>query len=211
MSSVYLAPFATVIDESHIGAIVPLFVYSEKVELEGGGDTINARIKQEVSVVVRIYMSEYLANKMSALGIDVLSEDDDVEEDDDDDDGPVDVWDRGEGTADFIIWLIKFPLVMCMHFTIPDCKSDRFKDGNWFWLTFFMSIVWIAALAFVMVWMATVIGIVVGIPDPVYPVLKEGFDTIAINAIYPGNFKYFAWMNNKWELSIKDENSYKKK
>ena len=26
-----------------------------------------------------------------------------------------------------------------------------------------------------------------------------------------GNFKYFAWMNNKWELSIKDENSYKKK
>jgi len=26
-----------------------------------------------------------------------------------------------------------------------------------------------------------------------------------------GNLKYFTWMNNKWELSIKDENSYKKK
>ena len=26
-----------------------------------------------------------------------------------------------------------------------------------------------------------------------------------------GNFKNFAGMNNKWELSIKDENSYKKK
>lgn len=26
-----------------------------------------------------------------------------------------------------------------------------------------------------------------------------------------GNFKYFAWINNKWELSIKEENSYKKK
>jgi hypothetical protein len=26
-----------------------------------------------------------------------------------------------------------------------------------------------------------------------------------------GNFKYFAWINNKWELSIKEENTYKKK
>jgi hypothetical protein len=26
-----------------------------------------------------------------------------------------------------------------------------------------------------------------------------------------GNLKYFAWINNKWELSIKEENSYKKK
>jgi hypothetical protein len=26
-----------------------------------------------------------------------------------------------------------------------------------------------------------------------------------------GNFKYFAWINNKWELSKKEENSYKKK
>lgn len=34
-------------------------------------------------------------------------------------------------------------------------------------LTFFMSIFWIALLAFVMVWMATVIGLIIGIPDPV--------------------------------------------
>ena len=26
-----------------------------------------------------------------------------------------------------------------------------------------------------------------------------------------GNFKYLAWINNKWELSIKEDNSYKKK
>jgi len=26
-----------------------------------------------------------------------------------------------------------------------------------------------------------------------------------------GNFKYFAWVNNKWELSIKEENTFKKK
>jgi hypothetical protein len=26
-----------------------------------------------------------------------------------------------------------------------------------------------------------------------------------------GNFKYFAWINNKWELSLKEENSNKKK
>ena len=26
-----------------------------------------------------------------------------------------------------------------------------------------------------------------------------------------GNFKYFTWVNNKWELSIKEENTFKKK
>ena len=26
-----------------------------------------------------------------------------------------------------------------------------------------------------------------------------------------GNFKYFAWINNKWELSLKEENYNKKK
>ena len=54
-----------------------------------------------------------------------------------------------------------------MFFTIPDVGRPRFEEGYWFWLTFLMSIVWIALLAFVMVWMATIIGIVFDIPDPV--------------------------------------------
>ena len=66
MSSVYLAPFATVIDESHIGAIVPLFVYSEKVELEGGGDTINARIKR--LSVTNDYVVDLVQKFSSKLG-----------------------------------------------------------------------------------------------------------------------------------------------
>merc|ERR1719343_1365863 len=49
--------------------------------------------------------------------------------------------------------------------TVPDCKNTRFEK---LWpLTFILCIVWIAILAYVMVWMATTFGVVTGIPDPV--------------------------------------------
>jgi len=87
--------------------------------------------------------------------------------DDDDDDGPIDLWDMGDTPFEKFMWVIKFPLQAAMFITIPDVGRERFEGGHWFWLTFLMSIVWIALLAFVMVWMATVIGIVLEIPDPV--------------------------------------------
>lgn len=123
--------------------------------------------------------------------------DDDDGDDDDDDDGPIDLFDKvrglgwvgcwlkfnhfltlsltltstiitqGDGLVENFMWFIKFPLNLLMYFTIPDLGLERFQKGWWFWMTFGMSIVWIALLAFVMVWMATVIGLVLGIPDPV--------------------------------------------
>ena len=94
-------------------------------------------------------------------------DDDDEDDDEDDDDEPIELFDYGETKLDNFLWAVKFPLCLCMFFTIPDVRRERFSEGHWFWVTFFMSIVWIALLAFVMVWMATIIGLIIGIPDPV--------------------------------------------
>jgi Ca2+/Na+ antiporter len=93
------------------------------------------------------------------------ADEDDGDGEDDDDDGPFDPMDWGESPLDKSLWLITLPLVLMIFITIPDCKNPRFEK---LWaLTFMMCIVWIAALAYVMVWMATTFGVVTGIPDPV--------------------------------------------
>jgi len=84
---------------------------------------------------------------------------------DDEDDGPFDPFDTGERFLDKFLWLITLPLVLLIFVTIPDCKNKRFEK---LWpITFLLCIVWIAILAYVMVWMATIFGVVTGIPDPV--------------------------------------------
>lgn len=84
---------------------------------------------------------------------------------DDDDDGPFNPFEHGDGYVKTAWWAITLPMVLCMFLTIPDCKRERFAKC-WV-LTFTLCIVWIAALAYVMVWMATIFGVVAGIPDPV--------------------------------------------
>lgn len=84
---------------------------------------------------------------------------------DDDGEGPFDPFDRGEGILENIGWALTLPLVLLMFFTIPDCRRDRFAR---YWpVTFVVCIVWIAILAYVMVWAATIFGVSAGIPDPV--------------------------------------------
>jgi Ca2+/Na+ antiporter len=52
-----------------------------------------------------------------------------------------------------------------MFLTVPDCRRPTFE--KWYFATFSMSILWIALLSFVMVWMAELFGMIVGIPPPV--------------------------------------------
>ena len=85
--------------------------------------------------------------------------------DDDDDDGPNDPWEVPDGALHRIAYVINLPLVLTLHYTIPDCKREDRK--RYYGLTFAGSIVWIAILAFIMVWMATEIGITANIPAPV--------------------------------------------
>lgn len=56
-----------------------------------------------------------------------------------------------------IFWVAMLPVKVLLHFTVPDCR----RPGRWrktYPLTFIMSIVWIAAFSYVMVWMVTIAG-----------------------------------------------------
>ncbi|XP_056403050.1 sodium/potassium/calcium exchanger 4 isoform X2 [Hyla sarda] len=60
-------------------------------------------------------------------------------------------------------WAFSWPLICVLYFTIPNCSRPRWE--NFFMLTFILSTVWIAIFSYIMVWMVTVIGYTLGIPD----------------------------------------------
>jgi sodium/potassium/calcium exchanger 4 len=60
-------------------------------------------------------------------------------------------------------WAVIAPLHATLYYTIPDCKVKQ----NLFLVTFFMSILWTAIFSYVMVWMVTLIGYTLGIPDSI--------------------------------------------
>ncbi|XP_075700437.1 sodium/potassium/calcium exchanger 4 [Rhinoderma darwinii] len=60
-------------------------------------------------------------------------------------------------------WAFSWPLICMLYFTIPNCSRPRWE--NFFMLTFILSTVWIAIFSYIMVWMVTVIGYTLGIPD----------------------------------------------
>lgn len=70
-----------------------------------------------------------------------------------------------EGFYKCIKWGITLPLCAILYYTIPDCRVKRWE--KYFMVTFSLSIVWIAAFSYVMVWMVAVIGFTWGIPDSI--------------------------------------------
>jgi len=91
--------------------------------------------------------------------------DEDDEDDDDDDDEPANPYEVPDSTGSKIFWALTLPMTVLMFYTVPDCRKPNRK--NWFFATFMMSIFWIGALSFLMVWMAEAFGNAVGIPPPV--------------------------------------------
>jgi len=99
-------------------------------------------------------------------------DDGDDEDSDDDDDDPWCPWPPpGDGCTkpsdifSRIVWFIGMPLSLAFFVTVPDCRFKWFKH---LWaIEFINCILWIAALSYVMVWMATILGDMLGIPDPV--------------------------------------------
>ncbi|XP_064815698.1 sodium/potassium/calcium exchanger 5 isoform X2 [Oncorhynchus masou masou] len=64
-----------------------------------------------------------------------------------------------------ILWVLSLPAIVILYLTIPDCRRRFWK--KWFMFTFFMSAVWISAFTYVLVWMVTIVGETLGIPDTV--------------------------------------------
>ncbi|XP_065051779.1 sodium/potassium/calcium exchanger 4-like [Rhopilema esculentum] len=71
--------------------------------------------------------------------------------------------DQDRSVFGLAFWLFSRPIIILLYYTIPDCKKEKWE--RFYLATFFMSIVWIAVFSYIMVWMVTVVGFVLGIPD----------------------------------------------
>merc|ERR1719278_1636020 len=72
---------------------------------------------------------------------------------------------RKGGLLAVIKWAIMLPLYALAKITIPDCRKEAWAKS--YILTFLMAILWISMYSYLMVWMITVIGFTLGIPDTV--------------------------------------------
>jgi len=88
----------------------------------------------------------------SVRGVDLLGQVDD--NDDDEDDGPTTVSGK-------ILYVITFPILMMLKYTLPNCSTEEGK--KWGMCGFFGSILWIGIFSYFMVWWAAVVGAVAGI------------------------------------------------
>lgn len=86
-------------------------------------------------------------------------------DDDNTDNMPANPFEIPESRMGKCFWAIGFPLSLLFFLTIPDCRRPAFQ--HIYMSTFVMSIIWIGALAFVMVWMATEFGILYELPASV--------------------------------------------
>ncbi|XP_062378271.1 sodium/potassium/calcium exchanger 4a [Sardina pilchardus] len=67
------------------------------------------------------------------------------------------------GAMNKVKWLISWPILLLLYFTIPNSAKPRWE--RFFMLSFCLSTVWIAVFSYFMVWMVSLIGYTLGIPD----------------------------------------------
>ncbi|KAK7142044.1 hypothetical protein R3I94_011669 [Phoxinus phoxinus] len=67
------------------------------------------------------------------------------------------------GALDKVKFFISWPILVLLYFTVPNCAKPRWEFC--FMLSFFLSTLWIAAFSYIMVWMVTIVGYTLGIPD----------------------------------------------
>ncbi|CAG9835651.1 unnamed protein product [Diabrotica balteata] len=112
-------------------------------------------------------------------------------------------------------WGLIFPIHWLCRKTMPDCRSEKYR--NWYPFTFFVSMVWISFYSYFMVWMITIIGYTLGIPDTVMgltfvaagvsvpdalssvAVIKEGYGDMAVsNAVGSNVFDILICLGLPW-------------
>ncbi|CAF1099973.1 unnamed protein product [Adineta steineri] len=62
-------------------------------------------------------------------------------------------------------WILMYPVRLLMHITIPDCRKEVFH--NYYMLTFVMSTIWVAGLAYLLVWLVVIVGFTLNIRDSI--------------------------------------------
>ncbi|XP_077379519.1 sodium/potassium/calcium exchanger 3-like [Festucalex cinctus] len=110
------------------------------------------------------YTSERLESGMENENEDNENNENDGEgERGDGNEGPLVPFKAPVGVCNKLKWLTMWPLSLLLFFTVPNCGKRRWE--KWFMVTFFTATIWIAGLSYIMVWMVTVIGFTLGIPD----------------------------------------------
>uniref|UniRef100_W5K3D5 Solute carrier family 24 member 4a n=1 Tax=Astyanax mexicanus TaxID=7994 RepID=W5K3D5_ASTMX len=67
------------------------------------------------------------------------------------------------GVMNILKFIFSWPILVLLYFTVPNCAKPRWE--RFFMLSFFLSTLWIAVFSYFMVWMVTIIGYTLGIPD----------------------------------------------
>ncbi|XP_045384474.1 sodium/potassium/calcium exchanger 5 isoform X1 [Lemur catta] len=78
---------------------------------------------------------------------------------------PPSVFNMPEADLKRIFWVLSLPIIILLFLTTPDCRKTFWK--NYFVITFFMSALWISAFTYILVWMVTITGETLEIPDTV--------------------------------------------
>ncbi|XP_064601846.1 probable sodium/potassium/calcium exchanger CG1090 isoform X2 [Liolophura sinensis] len=86
-----------------------------------------------------------------------------------------------EGCCRRALWVISLPITLLLFLTIPDCRRTACR--KWFTMTFIMSLVWLSVFSYLMIWMITIIGHTLGIPDTVMGLTFIAFGVSVPDAI----------------------------
>lgn len=68
-------------------------------------------------------------------------------------------------TSEKVVLFLSLPISFPLWLTVPDCTTDKWKEH--FVLTFSISILWIAIFSYFLVWWASIVGDIMGIPTVV--------------------------------------------
>lgn len=122
-----------------------------------------------------------------------------------------------QGALSRLLWLLLLPLTVLLHFTVPDCKQERWR--KWFAVTFVMSTLHISVFSYLLVWTITIIGFTLRISDTVMGltflsvgvtlpdviasllVVRRGFGDMAVcNALGSNIFEILVGLGLPWFL-----------
>ncbi|CAB3223003.1 unnamed protein product [Arctia plantaginis] len=117
----------------------------------------------------------------------------------------------GANHLQLAFWYVVYPIHWSCRHTMPDCR------GRWYPITFIISMLWISFYSYFMVWMITIIGYTLGIPDTVMgltfvaagvsvpdalsslAVIKEGYGDMAVsNAVGSNVFDILVCLGLPW-------------
>ncbi|XP_032906273.1 sodium/potassium/calcium exchanger 5 [Amblyraja radiata] len=97
--------------------------------------------------------SDYSQHSLSLHGLSEITED------------PASVFAMPESDVKRVVWVLSLPITTLLFITTPDCRRPQWR--KWFLLTFFMCAAWISGFTYVLVWMVTIVGETLDIPETV--------------------------------------------